>query len=351
MPDDFLLYGANGFVGEAIARLAVQKGLKPILAGRNRDQINALAGELGLDCRVFSLKDTTALDAALGEVPVVLHAAGPYIYTAKPMVDACLRAGVHYVDITGEIPVLEAMADRNADAIFCNIMLLPGAGFDVVPTDCLALYLKQRLPSAIQLDLAWSGEGLKLPPGTANTTIELARHMHGFQIRRNGELEWVPPGESRMVDFGQGPVKVMLWNWADVFTSFYSTGIPNISDYARLPEQMVQQLRTLMTVRPLLAFAPFRNLVRSQIPSGSTPEERARARTYVWGEVRDEQGNKAIARMYGPEAGVEWTIRTALAVVQKVLAGNHPAGFQTPAKAYGPDFVMETEGITREDVK
>ncbi len=352
MGADFLLYGANGFVGEQIARLAVQKGYKPLLAGRKQEKIEALAAELSLPCRVLGLGDPAALDDALREVSVVLHAAGPYVYTSKPMVNACLRNGVHYVDITGEIPVFQAIADRNADAQFCNVMLLPGAGFDVVPTDCLALHLKQRLPSATHLALAWASQGpvKGFPPGTVDTILESLRGIKGFQVRRNGELQFATPGEWRMVDFGKGPVKAMLWMWADVLTAYYSTTIPNIRDYAALPEQFIGLTKMLIAMRLLLRLAPFRNWIRSKIPSGSTAQERAATRTLVWGEVKDEQGNQAVSRLTGPEAGVAWTALTALAAVQKVLAGIHPAGFQTPAMAFGPDFVLESEGVTREDV-
>lgn len=159
MPADFLLYGANGFVGEVIARLAVQQGLKPILAGRNADKVQAVAADLRLPWRAFPLDDSAAMDEALKDVALVLHCAGPYVYTSKPLVDGCLRAGRHYLDLTGEIPVFEALAARDAEAKERKVMLLPGAGFDVVVTDCLALHLKRRLPSATRLSLAWLSQG------------------------------------------------------------------------------------------------------------------------------------------------------------------------------------------------
>jgi short subunit dehydrogenase-like uncharacterized protein len=155
MPSDFLLYGSTGFVGGAIAHLAVQNGLRPIIAGRDAAKIEAQATELGIEHRVFSLDDSTAMDKALKEVTAVLHCAGPYIYTSKPMVDGCLRTGTHYLDITGEIPVYEALAARDTESKSRGAMLLPGVGFDVVPTDCLALHLKQRLPSATRVTLAF----------------------------------------------------------------------------------------------------------------------------------------------------------------------------------------------------
>ncbi len=351
MPPDFLLYGANGFVGSQIARMAVQRGFKPILAGRNSAQIQALAAELGLPSRIFSLDDPAAVDAALKDVAGVLHCAGPFIYTSRPMADGCLRTGAHYLDLTGEIPVFEALANRDDEARARNVMLLPGAGFDVVPTDCLALHLKRRLPSAAHLTLAWSGlRASNFPPGTVKTMLEIVRRTKGFLVRRNGQLVSVPPGKWRMIDFGKHPVKALRWTWGDVFTAYYSTGIPNIEAYAVVPEQVFQFSRVLDALHPLLRFGPVRDLIRSMIPKGSTPEQRARSRTVVWGEVEDEQEHKAVSRLAGPEASVNWTGLAALAVVGRVLAGDAPPGFQTPARAYGADLVMECEGVTREDV-
>jgi short subunit dehydrogenase-like uncharacterized protein len=349
MPSDFLLYGSTGFVGGAIAHLAVQNGLRPIIAGRDGAKIEAQATELGIEHRVFSLDDSTAMDKALKEVTAVLHCAGPYIYTSKPMVDGCLRTGTHYLDITGEIPVYEALAARDTESKSRGAMLLPGVGFDVVPTDCLALHLKQRLPSATRVTLAFHSEGpAGLPPGTANTMIEMI--PFGTKVRRNGRLETPPRGaKTRMIDFGRGPVQATMLTWGDIFMAYYSTGIPNIEDYAVIPAER-RRLRTLFDyIRPLFKLTVVRNFFKRRLKAGSTADERARTRTSVWGEVEDAEGRKAVSRLHGPEAGVVWTARAALAAVQKVLAGNASPGFQTPALAYGADFVLECEGVTRED--
>src|SRR6185436_2129408 len=152
--------------------------------------------------RAFSLEEPAAIEQALQEVAVVLHCAGPYIYTAGPMVEACIRTGTHYLDITGEIPVYEAIAARDAESKARGVMLLPGAGFDVVPTDCLAVHLKQRLPSATRLTLAFQSEGpAGLPPGTQRTMVELI--PYGNRVRRSGRLETPERAvKTRLVDFG-----------------------------------------------------------------------------------------------------------------------------------------------------
>jgi short subunit dehydrogenase-like uncharacterized protein len=349
MPSDFLLYGSTGFVGNAIGCLAVQNNLHPILAGRNAAKVRAQATELGLEYRVFELNDATAMDSTLRDVSTVLHCAGPYIHTFKPMADGCLRTGTHYLDITGEIPVYESLAARDSEAKEQGVMLLPGVGFDVVPTDCLALHLKHRLPSATRLTLAFHSEGpAGLPPGTAKTMIEMI--PYGNRVRRDGQLVPAPEVGLRMIDFGRGPVRAMRLTWGDIFMAYYSTGIPNIEDYTVFSEKLSQQMNVINKLRPLFNLSIMREFFKRVTPTGSTAEERARTHTHVWGEVEDDQGRKAVSRLHGPEAGVIWTALSALAVVRKVLEGNTLPGFQTPSLAYGADFVLECEGVTREDL-
>lgn len=345
----FLLYGSNGFVGDAIARRAVQSGLRPILAGRNAERISAQAAELGLEHRIFDLNDPAAADKALADVVAVLNCAGPFLYTSAPMVESCLRTQTHYMDLTGEIPVYEGIAARDADAKTEGVMLLPGVGFDVVPTDCLAAQLKQRLPSATRLTIAfWFKGPAALPPGTTNTMVELI--PYGNSVRRNGKLVTARAGTTRTVDFGEGPVKATLVTWGDVFIAYHSTGIPNIEDYILLPDQARQMMVMIDLVRPLFRLSSVRESVKKRMQQRSTPEQRAQSSTLIWAEVQDDQGRKAAARLSGPEGGVVWTSLNAVAAVKKVLAGTAKPGFQTPSLAFGPEFVMEIEGVTREEL-
>lgn len=350
MSSAFLLYGATGFVGDAISRLAIEYGLRPVLAGRDAGKLEKMAAELGVEHKVFDLRDPHKIEQALKDVAVVLHCAGPYVNTSKPMVEACLRSGTHYLDLTGELPVYEAIAARDAEARARGIMLLPGVGFDVVPTDCLAVHLKQRLPSATRLTLAFKPEGpAGLPPGTQRTVIELI--PYGNRVRRNGRLKSPQQAtKTRLIDFGQGPVQAARLTWGDVFTAFYSTGIPNIEDYSVLPKAVRQQMAAFESLRPLFKLAVVRNLLKRGVKPGPTADKRARSFVHVWGEVEDDQGRRAVSRLHGPEAGVVWTGRAALAATRKVLAGNAPPGFQTPGLAYGADLVLECEGVTREDL-
>ncbi len=350
MASDFLLYGSTGFVGSAIARFAAERGLHPILAGRNAGKLKTQADELSLPYRAIDLSNAPALDSALDEVPVVLHCAGPFIHTFRPMLDACLRTATHYLDITGEIPVYEQVAACGAEAKQRRIMLMPGAGFDVVPTDCLALHVQQRLPSATHLTIAWTAEGpAGLPPGTFKTAIELA--PYGTRVRRDGRIVKVSESAVTMIDFGSGPAQAVRWTWGDIFTAYYSTGIPNIEDYVAFSEAARKGWDAMHRLVFLLNIPFVREFLKRRAPAGPTAARLAKTKVHVCAEVRDDQGRKAVSRLHGPEAGVIWTELAALAVIRKILDGKFQPGYMTPALAYGPDLVLECEGVTREDLE
>lgn len=349
MPRGWLVYGANGYTGELVARAAVARGLRPILAGRNAEALSALASGLGLERRVFGLDDPKTVDAGLADVAVVVHCAGPFHRTFRPMAEACLRAKTHYLDITGEIDVFESLHARDAEAKAAGVMLLPGAGFDVVPSDCLAAHLKRRLPSATHLALAFHSTG-GVSRGTATTAVE--KLEHGGLVRRDGVLTRVPAAwKTRRIDFGRGPRPAILIPWGDVATAFYSTGVPNIEVYMAAPAALRIGLRLARPFSPLLGWGPLQAFLKGRIragPPGPLPEQRARSRSFLWGEVANAKGGRAVSRLETPE-GYTLTALACVAIVEKVLAGEAPAGFQTPAKAYGADFVLTLEGTSRRD--
>ncbi len=347
----WLIYGANGYTGEIIAREAAKRQLKPILAGRNRAEVEALAAELGLTARIFGLDDPKAIEAGLKDCTVMLHCAGPFSHTAKPMIEACLHTHTHYLDITGEIAVFEMAATYDAVAKLANIMLLPGAGFDVVPTDCLAAQLKAQLPTATHLTLALRGLGT-MSRGTTLTGLE--GMAAGGMVRRNGKLIPVPAAwKTRHIDFGngRGPIATISFPWGDVSTAYYTTGIPNIEVYMAFKQRRIIKLSRYLGW--LLGSAPMQSYFRWQVklmPRGATAEQRARSTSYVWGEVRDESGHVVTGRITTPD-GYTLTVLTTLAIVEQTLSGPQsgyqPIGFQTPAKAFGADFIFTIPGVTR----
>ena len=347
--NNFLIYGANGYTGELITRCAVERGMKPIIAGRNEAAIKALSEKHGLEHRIFELGETAKLDAALSEVAMVLHCAGPFSLTSRQMGEACLRTKTHYTDITGEIAVFEACAAADQKAKDAGITVLPGVGFDVVPSDCLAVHLKNQLPTATHLTLAFYGAG-RISHGTqATMMMNVGR---GGAVRRDGKIYPVPAAwRTRQIDFGEGVVKTgVTIPWGDVSTAYHSTGIPNIEVYTVAPKRALKAMKLSRYLGWLMATGPVQKYLKSKIPPGGpSDEERAKGKTLLWGEASDDAGNRVESRLRCPEAYTT-TALTALAITEKILAGQFTAGFQTPARAYGPDLILEIESTTREDV-
>jgi short subunit dehydrogenase-like uncharacterized protein len=347
---DFLIYGANGYTGSLVAHEAVRRGLRPVLAGRTSETVARLAGELGLRHRAFVLDSQGAVADGVSGVGAVLNCAGPFTRTARHLTDACLRAGTHYLDITGEELILEAQADRDAEARTVGAVLLPGVGFDVVPTDCLAAHLKHRLPTATRLVLAFRSSG-RLSRGTALTALEGI--ADGGLVRKGGVLTPVPSAwKTRAVDFGDGrPVKAFTIPWGDVATAYRTTGIGDIEVYMAAPLGLRVAARLIRYFGWLLRRRAVQGWIGRRLRNGTpgpTEAERQANRCQIWGAVGDPTGRTAVARLETPD-GYDLTVEATLAAVSRVLAGAVPPGYHTPANAFGPDFVLELPGVIRSD--
>lgn len=345
----FLLYGANGYTGRLIANAAKDYGLTPILAGRKKSQILALAKELDVDYRIFHLNNNRDLQNALLEVPLVLHAAGPFQHTSQLMIDACLVTNTHYLDITGEISVFERAKRYDEKAKAAGLMIMPGVGFDVVPTDCMAKYLKEQLPTATHLKLAFAMIGGKVSHGTAITMAEGLGE--GGATRLNGKIIKEPLGKKGMlIDFGTKKLFVMSIPWGDISTAYFTTAIPNIETYTSASPKTFKRLKWQFLVNWLLRTSWAKNYLKKQInkkPAGPTDEMREKGKSVVWGEVTDASNKKVSARMVCPE-GYTLTAMSSLIICKKVLGGDFKIGYQTPAAVYGADLVLEIPGVTRD---
>jgi short subunit dehydrogenase-like uncharacterized protein len=348
----FLLYGANGYTGRLIASMAAKYSLQPILAGRNEKEIGLMADQLQYPYRIVDLTNKEQLITILKEVSVVLHAAGPFHRTAKPMMDACLQSGTHYLDITGEIPVFEMAKLYHTPALKSGIMIMPGVGFDVVPTDCLSLFLKDLLPHATRLQLAFASLGGGLSHGTATTMAESLGE--GSAARVNGKLIKTPLGHKGMwVDFGEKKLFVMTIPWGDISTAYHTTGIPNIETFTGVSPNIYRLLKW----QPLFNWALKTSLVRNylkkkinQRPAGPSDEARVKAKSVVWGQVQNATGKTMQATLTGPD-GYTLTAHSSLIIVKKVLAGSFQTGYQTPAGAYGADLILEVPGTSRKRIE
>ncbi|MCI4667230.1 MAG: saccharopine dehydrogenase NADP-binding domain-containing protein [Bacteroidia bacterium] len=346
-----LVYGAYGYTGSLIIRMVESYGLVPILAGRNASKLESFAKDYPYESKSFSLEETDKLHAALEEVDLLLHCAGPFMYTAKPMMEACIEKGVHYLDITGEIDVFELAHDMDAKAKAANIMVMSGVGFDVVPTDCMAAYLKNKLPDATHLQLAFANLGGAISHGTSLTMVENLGKPGS--MRKDGKIIAVPLGHDGMtVPFIPKDIYCMAIPWGDVSTAFYTTGIPNIETFTRVRPQTHKMVKRMRPFNWIMRSSLVKTIAKRQVekrPAGPNDEMRAKASSHVWGKVRNAKGEEVKARLQVPE-GYTLTAITALMISKKVLEGNWKAGHQTPAGMYGQDLIMEVEGVIREDL-
>jgi short subunit dehydrogenase-like uncharacterized protein len=336
---EWILYGATGYTGRAIAEEAARRGLPPILAGRNAQSIGDLAKTLGLQHRVFGLSDADTLRRSIRGARVVLNCAGPFSATARPMMEACLAERAHYLDITGEIDVIEEAATLDDRAKAAAVILLPAIGFDVVPSDCLAAKLAARLPGATRLILAFNASG-SLSPGTAKTMLEAV--SQGGRVRIDSRLTQVPLAWKTLdVPFREGTRTAMTIPWGDVASAFYSTGIGNIEVYAAAPRRQIMMLRRSRWLLPLLGLKPFRSFIASVIEKrvhGPSAESRGRDGSSLWGYVEDGGGHRVAATLTTPN-GYALTVSTSLAAVEQLLEAPPAAGFLTPSRAFGADFI------------
>lgn len=351
MPTDansWMIYGANGYTGRLIAARAVADGWKPILAGRDAVKIEAIAKELDCSCRVFSLTSAEVAAKHLDGVSAVLHCAGPFARTAEPMIGACLLAGVDYLDITGELDVIEYAARQHDRALAAGVSIMPAVGFDVVPSDCLAAQLATALPAACELELAFT-VGSSISPGTAKTM--LAGLGYGGRVRQNGHIIRVPIAwKTSKIRFPSGVRQAVTIPWGDVSSAYHTTRIPNIRVSAAVPKRQIQSLRRWRWLAPMTRLAPIQWLGRKWIKRhirGPSDSERAKGNAEFWGRVTDNEGRIAEATLVTPE-GYSLTVQTALEIVKRTLAGEVGPGFSTPAKAFGGAFIEQFGGVRLE---
>lgn len=342
---DWMIYGANGYTGRLIAAEAARRGLRPILAGRNQQALEELGSRLNLPIRVFDLADATGVARGLKQMALVLHCAGPFAATCEPMLEGCLATGTHYLDITGEIDVFahcHALGPRAADR---GIVIVPGAGFDVVPTDCIAGLLKRKLPDATSLVLAFEAPG-GMSPGTRKTGIEgLAA---GGRIRRQGRLESVPWAfKVRTFDRDGRARTAMTIPWGDLYTAWISTRIPDIETYlvaspkAIAAARRANRLKAFLQMPGVVAFLQRRATRRVQGPDAAT---RAHTRARIWGEVRNAAGEFRQLQLATPN-GYDLTVTAALGIVGHLLNHTVPGGYYTPAMLMGPEYVLQLPGV------
>lgn len=332
-----MIYGAYGYAGELMVREAVKQGIKPIIAGLSAAKLKPLVDELGLEYKAFSIEDAAT---HLENVGVLLSCAGPFSATAEPMVRACLDRHVHYLDITGEIEVFRKCYAQNSQAQEQNIIVMPGVGTDIVPTDCLAAMLKEKLPTAMRLDLAFCF-GTSMSIGTLKTSIEsLGR---GGLIRKDNQLQTVPNAYSmRKIPFQDRPRWAATIPWGDVFTTGISTGVPNGVVYMAMSKTSIYMARLTNPFRRIIDQPTVQNFLKNLagkfVKKGPNAQARETERGQFWGEVTAPDGNKVAMTMSTPNV-YALTAVVGIRIAQYCLDYTGPGGYFTPSMLLGSNFI------------
>jgi short subunit dehydrogenase-like uncharacterized protein len=344
-----LLYGAYGYTGRLAAELAAAKKLNIVLAGRKKDVLVALGDQLSLPTRLVGLYDAKQLSEALRDIACVVHMAGPFAATSGPMLDACLATRTNYIDITGEIEVFEAMWSREKEIQRAEITAVPGAGFDVVPSDCLAAYVAGKLVRPVSLEIALHGLE-SASQGTLRTAIRQVSKP--VLCRRTGVIVALKDRSPRWIDFGSGNEPCVPVSWGDVATAFHSTGVGNITAYFRrtklfrsadiLGKLFGPLLRSRIGQRGLAAIV-------CTLPEGPSQAERNAHRSTIWAEAVDSSGKSFKAILSTPDA-YDFAASSALEISSRIVSLPGPLGLVTPSQAFGTDFVLSLPGCSRQDI-
>ncbi|XCY76639.1 saccharopine dehydrogenase NADP-binding domain-containing protein [Pseudomonas sp. CBR-F] len=321
-----MIYGATGYTGRMAAENAKAHGLDLMIAGRNRQRLEPLAAQLGVPYRVFS-PDTLETDALDG-IDVLLNFAGPFAQTAGALMQACIAAGVDYLDITAEINVYRLARQLGARAAEAGVMLLPGVGWDVVPTDCLAMHVARRVQNPQSLKVALQVAG-PMSRGSALSVGEIIGA--GLLVRVDGQLIATPDAQPQFMDFGDGPVLCAPLSFGDLVTAWHSTGIPNIAMFVHISGD---------------AF-PEGDL--SQLPDGPSLQQREAHRARAVAEVTGADG-RVVSSVIETVNGYTYTPLAAVEAARRVLAGERQPGFATPGRVLGMGFAETIAGTTIIDV-
>lgn len=314
-----LIYGATGYTGRLIAERAKAIGLDFEIAGRDAEKLAMASVELGVGHRIFTLDDPASLPGHLDGFTVLLNCAGPFARTAKPLMHACLAVGAHYLDITAEINVYrlaEALGDAAERA---GSMLLPGVGWDVVPTDCLAAHVAARVDTPRSLRIALQVAG-SMSRGSAMSAGEIIDA--GLMARVDGVLMPKADAAIGIFDFGDGPVDCVPLSFGDLVTAWRSTGILNIEMFVHVSGDAFPQGDLVL------------------LPDGPSAEERDAHRARAVAEVTGADG-RTVRSMIETPNGYSYTPLAAVEAARRVLAGDHRPGFQTPVTVFGPAFAQD----------
>jgi short subunit dehydrogenase-like uncharacterized protein len=332
---DLLIYGATGYTGRLICAQARTQGLSFSIAGRSAAALKTVAASLGIlnpvfdhekrpHVRPFDLLDTDVIDTNLRDVKVLLNCAGPFSQTAEPLIKACIRNQVHYLDVSAELISYQLAERLDNDARDTGVMLLPGCGGSVAMFSCLVHHALQSDEQAIAIEVALHvsgsmsrGSAISAAQGVTNKVLQ----------RREGQLIECDDIKNADFDFqiGEGEVECFPVTLPDLITVPRSVDIADMSCYVHL------------------SGTAFPNGALEGLPDGPDVKDREQNPYQAAVKVTLANGSQRQAILHTVN-GYTFTSIASLEAAERVLAGSAIAGFQTPVEAFGASFLQAVEG-------
>jgi short subunit dehydrogenase-like uncharacterized protein len=329
-----LIYGASGYTGKLLAKHLVHKGLRPVLAGRS-SKVEQIGQELNCPTRIFSTED--AADH-LADIDVLVNVAGPFSATQDGLIKGCLRTKTHYLDIAGEFAEMEQAFKYHSEAQQAGIVILPAAGFGVVPTDVAAKIAGDQIEDPTQLTIIYATLG-GASRGTLKTVLkDIQKPGH---ILKDGKHQKALPAQSELkVDILDKSFKTVYNPWrADLFTAHKSTGIKNIETYSEFPGFVVSMMKGKLNW--------LRNLILKRLinflPEGPSEKALAKGSTYVKAIAKNDRGEMGIVELKGPEA-YRFTVLSIHKMINLIWGAIDEKGYLTPSML-GTDWIFAVEEI------
>jgi saccharopine dehydrogenase (NAD+, L-lysine-forming) len=311
--NDVLLLGAAGNSGRLIAAELAARGLSVRLAGRRRGPLEELARVLGADgattdVRTVDVGDATSLAEAITDVGVVLSTIGPFARQAGPVIDACLAAGVSYVDIANEWAAVRGLLDRDEQARAHAVTLVTGAGFGPAATETLVLRLAGQMGAVPDLVRVAAAAAVTRHSDGVLQTIQESLSQGVTITYRDDQVVREPLGSgAAILTFGGAQRQMLPGPVGDLEAARLASGAANVVAYIADPAA----------------------------PSSGTS-------SCTWAEVVTPGGHIAVAELVAGE-GVRATAAIAAETARRVLAGAKP-GAWTPGQLFGADFATDAIG-------
>jgi short subunit dehydrogenase-like uncharacterized protein len=299
MPD-VLLFGATGYTGKLTARALSDRGVSFVVAGRDRARLEGILNDSGASGMSVAPADADALQDVIedmGGFKVLLTCVGPFHRLGHAAAEAAVRAGINYVDSTGEqFFIGDLIDDYDARAREKGIAMAPAMAFDEVPADVAATLATEDMESPeLVLTYALPSQG---SVGTAKSALDI--------ISRAGP--WIIDGEQVLISAGEherwapmpaplGPRRAVSFPFGEGRLAPLHLDLGNFQTYITVGGVQRIGLKALPALRAALGTSLGRSLLEGAIGFVARPPEPGRETTpwTILAEARSGDKRRSVA--------------------------------------------------------